>query len=135
MPRVKRGTIVKKRHKKLFKLARGYRDKRKNTVKLAKLAVYKAGQHAYVGRRLKKRSFHRLWVIRLNAAVREQGLNYSRFIYGMELAGIKLDRKMLAEVCVNHPEAFKAIVDQVKEALPAPGKAPDLEALKVRLGK
>lgn len=134
MTRVKRGVTASARHKKIFKLAKGYRGKRKNVFKLAKNAVMKAGMNAYRDRRLKKRSFHQLWVLRINAACRQLDLRYSRFIYGLELAGIKVNRKMLAELAVNHEAVFEQIVNQVKEVLPAEGEAPDLEALKKRFG-
>lgn len=135
MTRVKRGVAAHARHKKLLKLAKGYRGKRKNVFKLAKNAVMKAGQNAYRDRRLKKRSFHQLWTLRINAACREQGLRYSRFIYGLELAGITINRKMLAELAVNHPDAFKMIVTQAKNALPPEGQAPDLNDMRKRFGK
>lgn len=135
MPRVKRGVAGHARHKKILKLAKGYRGKRKNVFKLAKNAVMKAGQNAYRDRRLKKRSFHQLWTIRINAACREHDLRYSRFIYGLELANIKLNRKMLSELATNNPAVFKMIVAQVKSALPPEGQAPDLEDMKKRFAK
>jgi len=135
MPRVKRGVTAHARHKKVLKLAKGYRGKRKNVFKLAKNAVMKAGTNAYRDRRLRKRSFHQLWVLRINAACREHEIRYSRFIYGLELAGITINRKMLAELAVNHPDAFKQVVDAAKAALPPEGQAPDLEDLKKRFGK
>lgn len=135
MPRVKRGVAAHARHKKLLKLAKGFRGKRKNVFKLAKNAVMKAGTNAYRDRRLKKRSFHQLWVLRINAACREHDLRYSRFIYGLELAGIKINRKMLAELAVNHPEAFKAVVEAAKAVLPPEGEAPSLDDLKKRFAK
>ena len=135
MSRVKRGVTAHARHKKIMKLAKGYRGKRKNVFKLAKNAVMKAGENAYRDRRLKKRSFHQLWVLRINAACREHDLRYSRFIYGLELANIKINRKMLAELAVNHSEIFKEIVDAVKAVLPPEGEAPSLDDLKKRFGK
>lgn len=135
MPRVKRGVAAHARHKKIFKAAKGYRGKRKNVFKLAKNAVMKAGMNAYRDRRLKKRSFHQLWILRINAACREQGIKYSRFIYGCELAGIQINRKMLSELAMNHPVAFKAVVEKVKAVLPPDGEAPDLDDLRKRLGK
>jgi len=135
MPRVKRGTTAHARHKKIIKAAKGYRGKRKNVFKLAKNAVMKAGENAYRDRRLKKRSFHQLWVLRINAACREHDLRYSRFIYGLELAGIKINRKMLAELAVNHTEAFKDIVEAAKAVLPPEGEAPSLDDLRKRFGK
>ena len=124
MSRVKRGVVAHARHKKILKLAKGYRGKRKNVFKLAKNAVMKAGENAYRDRRLKKRTFHQLWILRINAACREHDLRYSRFIYGLELAGIKINRKMLSELAINHPEAFKLIVDEAKKVLPPDGEAP-----------
>jgi len=135
MPRVKRGTTAHARHKKVFKLAKGYRGKRKNVFKLAKNAVMKAGEHAYRDRRLKKRNFHQLWILRINAACRGHELRYSRFIYGLELAGIKINRKMLAELAVNHPDVFKQIVEEVKKVLPPQGEPADLDELRKRFGK
>lgn len=135
MTRVKRGVTARARHKKLLKLTKGFRGKRKNVFKLAKNAAMKAGTNAYVGRRLKKRQFHQLWTIRINAGCREHDLRYSRFIYGLELAGVKLNRKMLAELAVNHPVVFKQIVETAKAALPPEGQAPDLGDLKKRLSK
>lgn len=129
MPRVKRGTTVNRRHKKILAMAKGYRGKRKNVFKLAVNAVKKAGQNAYRDRRLKKRSFHRLWITRINAACQLNDIKYSRFIYGLELAGSQVNRKMLAELAINHPEAFKAVVDTAKAALPPAGQAPDISKL------
>lgn len=130
MSRVKRGVTAHARHKKVLKLAKGYRGKRKNVFKLAKNAVMKAGTNAYRDRRLRKRTFHQLWVLRINNACRELDIKYSRFIYGLELAGIEINRKMLAELAVNNPDVFKEIVELAKAALPPAGQAPDLEALK-----
>ncbi len=135
MPRVKRGVTAHARHKKIIKLAKGYRGKRKNVFKLAKNAVMKAGQNAYRDRRLKKRSFHQLWILRINAACREHDLKYSRFIYGLELAGIRINRKMLSELAVNHPEVFQLIVEEAKKVLPPAGEAPSLDDLKKRFAK
>jgi large subunit ribosomal protein L20 len=124
-----------RRHKKLLKLTKGFRGRRKNTIKLGKNAAMKKGQNAYRDRRLKKRYFHQLWILRINNACRESGLRYSRFVYGLELAGISVNRKMLAELAVHNPDVFKDLVEKAKAVLPAPGKAPDLEELKKRLGK
>ncbi|MBU1018163.1 50S ribosomal protein L20 [Patescibacteria group bacterium] len=126
MPRVKRGMAAHRRHKKIFKQAKGFRGKRKNVFKLAKNAVMKAGQNAYRGRKLKKRTFHQLWVLRINNACREHGLKYSRFIYGLELAGIEINRKMLSELAISEPDVFKEIVEKAKAALPPEGQAPDI---------
>ena len=135
MSRIKRGTTVRRRHKKIIKAAKGYRGRRKNVFKLAKNAVMKAGVNAYRDRRLKKRTFHQLWVLRINNACREHDIKYSRFIYGLELAGVSINRKMLSELAVNAPEAFKEVVEKAKAALPPEGKAPDLDELKKRFGK
>lgn len=135
MPRVKRGVTTRARHKKIYRITKGFRGKRRNTVKLGTNAANKAGQNAYIGRRLKKRDFHQLWTVRINAACRQHDLRYSRFIYGMELAGIKLNRKMLAELAINNPEIFGKIVEAVKAVLPPDGQAPDLADLKKRLAK
>lgn len=135
MPRVKRGVTTNRRHKKIFKLAKGFRGKRKNVFKLAKNAVMKAGMNAYRDRKLKKRSFHQLWILRINAACRENGMKYSRFIYGLELAGIRLNRKMLAELATNHEDVFKKLIEEAKAALPPEGQAPDLEELKKHFAK
>lgn len=132
--RVKKGVTAHRRHKKIIKQAKGFRGKRKNVFKLAKNAVMKAGQNAYRDRRLKKRTFHQLWVLRINAACREHDLKYSRFIYGLELAGIEINRKMLSELAINNPDVFKEIVEKAKAALPPAGQAPDLEELKKRWG-
>ncbi len=129
MPRVKRGTTVNRRHKKILSMAKGYRGKRKNVYKLAVNAVKKAGQNAYRDRRLKKRSFHRLWITRINAACRLNDIKYSRFIYGLELAQVKINRKMLSEMATNHPDAFAAVAEIAKKALPPAGEAPDLSKL------
>jgi len=135
MPRVKRGVTGHARHKKILKLAKGYRGKRKNVFKLAKNAVMKAGQNAYRDRRLKKRTFHQLWILRINAACRELGIRYSRFIYGWELSGMVINRKMLSELATNHPDVFKEIVEKAKASLPPEGEAPDLEDIKKKFGK
>jgi len=130
MSRVKRGVTAHRRHKKVLKLAKGYRGKRKNVFKLAKNAVMKAGTNAYRDRKLKKRTFHQLWILRINNACRELDIKYSRFIYGLELAGIEINRKMLSELAVNNPDVFKEIVELAKAALPPVGQAPDLSKLK-----
>lgn len=135
MPRVKRGVTTHRRHKKLLKLTKGFRGKRKNVFKLAKNAAMKAGTNAYRDRRLKKRSFHQLWILRINAACREHDIKYSRFIYGCELAGIAINRKMLSELAVNNPDVFKEIVEKAKTALPPQGQAPDLDKLKKGFSK
>ncbi len=119
MPRVKRGVTARARHKKILALAKGFRGRRKNVFRIAKQAVMKAGQYAYRDRRAKKREFRRLWIARINAAAREQGLSYSKFMNGMKKASIDIDRKVLADLAVNDPAAFGSIVEKVKAQLAA----------------
>ncbi len=119
MPRVKRGVTAHARHKKIIDQAKGYRGRRGNVFRVAKQAVMRAGQYAYRDRRNRKRVFRALWIARINAAVREQGLTYSRFIAGLDQAQIELDRKVLAELAVSDKAAFTAIVDKVKGTLAA----------------
>ncbi len=114
MPRVKNSVQSRRRHKKYLKLAKGYRGSQSRTVKSAIEAVNKAGRHAYIGRKLKKREFRSLWIQRINACARLHGLSYSQLIHGLNLAGITLDRKMLADLAMNKPEAFTALVEMVK---------------------
>jgi large subunit ribosomal protein L20 len=119
MARVKRGVTTHARHKKVIKAAKGYRGRRKNTFRVANQAVEKAGQYAYRDRRTKKREFRALWIQRINAAVREASenqLTYARFMDGMKKAGIELDRKVLADIAVHEPDAFKALVKQAQAA-------------------
>jgi len=117
MARVKRGVTTHARHKKVIKQAKGYRGRRKNTIRVARQAVEKAAQYAYRDRRVRKREFRSLWIQRINAASREHGLNYARFMSGLKRAGIDVDRKILADLAVREPEAFKALVDQAQSAL------------------
>ena len=117
MPRVKRGVIAHARHKKVLALAKGYRGRRKNVFRIAKQAVMKAGQYAYRDRRTRKRVFRQLWIARINAASRELGITYSRFMAGMKKAQIDIDRKVLADLAVNDPAAFGSIVEKVKAQL------------------
>jgi large subunit ribosomal protein L20 len=119
MPRVKRGTVRRAKRKKLLARAKGFYQTKSKLYRAAKEAVDTALKYAFVGRRLRKRDFRRLWVTRINAAARENGLSYSQFIKGLSLAGITLDRKMLAELAVSEPAAFAALVTQAKNALPA----------------
>ncbi|MCK5719783.1 MAG: 50S ribosomal protein L20 [Thiomargarita sp.] len=114
MPRVKRGVTAHAKHKKVLKQAKGYRGARRNIFRVAKQAVIKAGQYAYRDRRQRKRQFRRLWIARINAAAREHGLSYSRFIDGLNKAGIEIDRKMLSELAVFNKDAFASLVDKVK---------------------
>ena len=117
MPRVKRGVTAHARHKKILALAKGYRGRRKNVFRIAKQAVMKAGQYAYRDRRTRKRVFRQLWIARINAASRELGVPYSKFMAGLKKAQIDIDRKVLAELAVNDPAAFGSIVEKVKAQL------------------
>ncbi|OJU92124.1 MAG: 50S ribosomal protein L20 [Burkholderiales bacterium 66-5] len=119
MSRVKRGVTARARHKKVLALAKGFRGRRGNVFRIAKQAVMKAGQYAYRDRRNKKRVFRRLWITRINAAVRAQGLTYSQFTNGLKKAMIEIDRKMLADLAVHDEAAFNGIVEQVKAKLAA----------------
>jgi large subunit ribosomal protein L20 len=119
MARVKRGTTTKAKHKKILDQAKGYYGRRKNTIRIARQAVEKAGQYAYRDRKVKKRSFRGLWIQRINAGVRAEGLTYSQFMHGLKLAGVELDRKVLADIAMHEAEAFSAIIAQAKAALPA----------------
>jgi large subunit ribosomal protein L20 len=117
MARVKRGVTSHAKHKKTLKAAKGYYGRRKNTIRVAKAAVDKANQYAYRDRKNKKRTFRALWIQRINAAVRENGLTYGRFINGLGRAGVEVDRKVLADIAVREPVAFKLLVDQARAAL------------------
>ena len=119
MARVKRGTTTKARHKRILEQAKGYYGRRKNTIRIAKQAVEKAGQYAYRDRKGKKRSFRALWIQRINAAVRAEGLTYGQFMHGLKLAGVDLDRKVLADIAMHEGAAFSAIIAQARGALPA----------------
>ncbi len=119
MPRVKRGVVAKARHKKVLDQAKGYRGARSRLFKVAKQAVDKAGQYAYRDRRQRKRQFRSLWVVRINAAARDNGISYSRFIAGLNKASIELDRKVLADIAVHDKVAFSKLADQAKQALVA----------------
>ncbi|MBJ59447.1 MAG: 50S ribosomal protein L20 [Flavobacteriales bacterium] len=114
MPRSVNAVAAKARRKKVLKAAKGYFGRRKNVHTVAKNAVEKAMQYAYIGRKQKKRNFRSLWIQRINAGVREHGLSYSTFMGGISKKGIALNRKVLADLAMNHPEAFKAVVDKVK---------------------
>ncbi len=120
MARVKRGVTSHAKHKKVRKAAKGFFGRRKNTIRAAKNAVERAQQYAYRGRKLKKRNFRSLWIQRINAAVRalEPTLTYSKFISGLGFAGVTVDRKILSELAIHEPAAFKLIVEQAKAALP-----------------
>jgi large subunit ribosomal protein L20 len=116
MTRAKAGKVSKNRHKKIIKMAKGYRGRANNCFRVAIERVEKALQYAYRDRRNRKRDFRGLWIQRINAAVRQHDMIYSTFISGMKKAGIEVDRKMLAELAVNNPESFSHIVEQVKKA-------------------
>ena len=117
MARVKRGVVSHARHKKVLEQAKGFYGRRKNTIRTAKAAVDKAGQYAYRDRKVRKRNFRSLWIQRINAAARIEGLTYARFIHGLDLAGIEIDRKVLADIAGNDPAGFKAIAEKVHAAL------------------
>ncbi len=117
MSRVKKGVTAHARHRKIITNAKGYRGRRKNTFRIANQAVEKAGQYAYRDRRARKRNFRSLWIQRINAAAREVGMTYGRFINGLDRAGIDVDRKVLADIAVHEPEAFKALAEKAKAAL------------------
>ena len=119
MARVKRGVTSHAKHKKVLSQAKGFRGRRKNTIRAAKAAVDRSMQYAYRDRKNRKRTYRALWIQRLNAAVREAGITYSRFIDGLNKAGIEIDRKILSEMAIHEPDAFRAIVEQAKSALPA----------------
>jgi large subunit ribosomal protein L20 len=119
MARVKRGVTGHAKHKKVYKAAKGYYGRRKNTIRVAKQAVEKANQYAYRDRKRRKRTFRALWIQRLNAAVRPFGLNYSRFIDGLDKAGLEVDRKVLSDLAIREPVAFAAIVEKAKAAVAA----------------
>ena len=114
MARVKRGITSHRRHKKLHKLTKGYRGGRSKLVREAKSALLHAGQYAFAGRKNRKRDMRRLWITQLSAAVKQEGLSYSTFIHALQVKNIKLDRKILSDLAVNHPEDFKKIVAEVK---------------------
>jgi large subunit ribosomal protein L20 len=117
MARVKRGVTAHAKHKKVLKAAKGFYGRRKNTIRIAKQAVEKSLQYAYRDRKNRKRNFRALWIQRINAAVREHGLTYGRFIDGLNKAGIEIDRKVLSDMAIHEPQAFAALVAQSKTAL------------------
>jgi large subunit ribosomal protein L20 len=117
MSRVKRGVTNHARHKKVLKAAEGFYGRRKSTIRIAKQAVEKAGQYAYRDRRVKKRNFRALWIQRINAAVRDYGLTYGRFIDGLSKAEVAVDRKVLSDLAITQPEAFGVLVAKAKAAL------------------
>ena len=117
MARVKRGVVARRRHKKIISRAKGYYNARRKVFRVAKQAVTKALQYAYIGRKQKKRNFRSLWITRINAAARINGMSYSRFINGLMKAGITLDRKVLADIAVHDLQGFGAISEKAKAAL------------------
>ena len=117
MARVKRGVTPRAKHKRILEQAKGYYGRRKNTIRIARQAVEKAGQYAYRDRKVKKRSFRALWIQRINAAVRAEGLTYGQFMHGLKLAGVDLDRKVLADIAMHEADAFRAIIAQAQGAL------------------
>ncbi len=119
MARVKRGVTTHARHRKVIKAAKGYYGRRKNTFRIANQAVEKAGQYAYRDRKTRKRNFRALWIQRINAAAREHGMTYGRFIHGLSKAGIEVDRKVLADLAVREPDAFASLVGKARDAATA----------------
>ncbi|MEM6682536.1 MAG: 50S ribosomal protein L20 [Pseudomonadota bacterium] len=117
MARVSRGVTTKAKHKKVLEQAKGYYGRRKNTIRVAKQAVDKAHQYAYRDRKARKRTFRSLWIQRINAGAREHGLTYGNFMHGLKLAEIEIDRKVLSDLAIREPEAFKSLVDQAQAAL------------------
>lgn len=117
MPRVKRGVQARQRHKRILDQAKGYRGRRKSTFRAANQAVMKAGQYQYRDRRVRKRDFRRLWIVRINAGAREYGLSYSRFINGLQSAGVEVDRKVLADLAVADKAAFASLAEIAKQQL------------------
>ncbi|MAR33832.1 MAG: 50S ribosomal protein L20 [Porticoccaceae bacterium] len=117
MPRVKRGVEANRKHKKILKQAKGYYGARSRVFRVAVQAVTKAGQYAYRDRRVKKRTFRRLWITRINAQSRVEGLSYSKLMNGLQKAGVELDRRVLADLAVHDKEAFHVVVEQAKNAL------------------
>ena len=119
MARVKGATTTRRRHKKILKLAKGYFGGKSKLYRTANEAVMKSLQYAYIGRKLKKRDYRRLWIARINAATRMNGLSYSKFMNGMKLAGVDINRKMLSEIAINDPKAFAELVEVAKKQLNA----------------
>ncbi len=123
MPRVKSSVVKRRRHKKVLKLAKGYYGKRSKSFRVANEAVMKALNYAYIHRRQKKREFRRLWIARINAAARQNGMTYNRFINGLKKAGVEINRKMLAELAVSDAKAFSQLVDLARSQVEAAGSA------------
>ena len=120
MARVKRGVTAHAKHKKILKAAKGFYGRRKNTIRVAKQAVEKSMQYAYRDRKRRKRSFRALWIQRINAAVREHGMSYGRFINGLSNLGVDVDRKVLSDIAIKDPEGFKALIDKAAAAASSP---------------
>jgi large subunit ribosomal protein L20 len=120
MARVKRGVTAHAKHKKVIKAAKGYYGRRKNTIRVAKQAVEKAMQYAYRDRKRRKRNFRALWIQRINAAVREHGMTYGRFINGLSNLGVEVDRKVLSDIAINDPAGFKVLVEKARAAASSP---------------
>jgi large subunit ribosomal protein L20 len=123
MPRVKRGTVRRAKRKKLLSRAKGFYQTKSKLYRAAKEAVDTAGKYAFVGRKQKKRDYRRLWVVRINAAARENGMTYSQLMRGLKAAGVTIDRKMLADMAATQSAAFAVVAAQAKAALPAPANA------------
>jgi large subunit ribosomal protein L20 len=121
MARVKRGVTTRAKHKRILEQAKGYYGRRKNTIRIARQAVEKAGQYAYRDRKAKKRSFRALWIQRINAAVRAEGLTYGQFMHALKLTGNDLDRKVLADIAMHEGATFSLLIAQAKNALPNGG--------------
>ena len=119
MARVKRGVVARRRHKKIISRAKGYYNARRKVFRVAKQAVIKAGQYAYIGRKQTKRQFRALWIVRINAGARQFGLSYSRLMNGLKKAGITVDRKVLADIAVHDIKAFGALAEKAKASLAA----------------
>jgi large subunit ribosomal protein L20 len=117
MPRVKRGVTSHRRHKKILKLAKGYVGSKSKLYRVANQQVMKSGAYAYAHRKLKKREFRKLWIARINAAARDNGTTYSRMIHGLKIAGVEVDRKVLADLAISDPQGFSELVDMAKKAV------------------
>jgi large subunit ribosomal protein L20 len=115
MPRVKRGVNTRKRHKKILKMAKGYRGSKSKLFKVANQQVMKSGNYAYIHRRLKKRDFRKLWIARINAAARNNGTTYSRMVHGLKVAGVDINRKVLAELAISDPPGFSKLAELAKQ--------------------
>ncbi len=115
MPRVKRGVTTHRRHKKILKMAKGYRGSKSKLYRVANQQVMKSGQYAYIHRRLKKRDFRKLWIARINAAARDNGTTYSRMMHGLKVAGVDINRKVLAELAISDPSGFSALAELAKK--------------------